>query len=260
MAKIPRVFQDSPLEVILVNARTSEPPKKARAIAQASMGGGGSAEQGRATSPLPSAQISHSGDTLEDQTQRQLQAMQQQQNLLLAQLRQQIAALAPTDPRLAQESPEQVAREEKRRQMVQLLAEIERRINAENARPKKRYVSPATREEVYAIYYDRLRRTIEDRGTQQFPQSAGQKLYGELTMVVTVNHDGQVLSAEVAESSGNRTLDRQAQAIARGAGPFGSFSAAMRARADQLVVVSRFKFTREETLQTRLSAPQEGRP
>lgn len=255
-----RVFQDSPLEVILVNARTSEPPKKARAIAQASMGGGGSAEQGRATSPLPSAQISHSGDTLEDQTQRQLQAMQQQQNLLLAQLRQQIAALAPTDPRLAQESPEQVAREEKRRQMVQLLAEIERRINAENARPKKRYVSPATREEVYAIYYDRLRRTIEDRGTQQFPQSAGQKLYGELTMVVTVNHDGQVLSAEVAESSGNRTLDRQAQAIARGAGPFGSFSAAMRARADQIVVVSRFKFTREETLQTRLSAPQEGRP
>ena len=255
-----RVFQDSPLEVILVNARSSEPPKKARAIAQASMAGGGSAEQGRATSPLPSAQISHSGDTLEEQTQRQLQAMQQQQNLLLAQLRQQIAALAPTDPRLPLESPEQAAREEKRRQMVQLLAEIERRINAENARPKKRYVSPATREEVYAIYYDRLRRTIEDRGTQQFPQSAGQKLYGELTMVVTVNHDGQVLSAEVAESSGNRTLDRQAQAIARGAGPFGPFSAAMRARADQIVVVSRFKFTREETLQTRLSAPQGGTP
>lgn len=255
-----RVFQDSPLEVILVNARTSEPPKKARAIAQASMAGGGSAEQGRATSPLPSAQISHSGDTLEEQTQRQLQAMQQQQNLLLAQLRQQIAALAPTDPRLPLESPEQAAREEKRRQMVQLLAEIERRINAENARPKKRYVSPATREEVYAIYYDRLRRTIEDRGTQQFPHSAGQKLYGELTMVVTVNHDGQVLSAEVAESSGNRTLDRQAQAIARGAGPFGPFSAAMRARADQIVVVSRFKFTREETLQTRLSAPQGGTP
>ena len=255
-----RVFQDSPLEVILVNARSSEPPKKARAIAQASMAGGGSAEQGRATSPLPSAQISHSGDTLEEQTQRQLQAMQQQQNLLLAQLRQQIAALAPTGPRLPQDSPEQVAREEKRRQMVQLLAEIERRINAENARPKKRYVSPATREEVYAIYYDRLRRTIEDRGTQQFPHSAGQKLYGELTMVVTVNHDGQVLSAEVAESSGNRTLDRQAQAIARSAGPFGPFNTAMRARADQIVVVSRFKFTREETLQTRLSAPQGGTP
>lgn len=255
-----RVFQDSPLEVILVNARTSEPPKKARAIAQAAMAGGGSAEQGRATSPLPSALTHHSGDTLEEQTQRQLQAMQQQQNLLLAQLRQQIAALAPTDPRLPLESPEQAAREEKRRQMVQLLAEIERRINVENARPKKRYVSPATREEVYAIYYDRLRRTIEDRGTQQFPQSAGQKLYGELTMVVTVNHDGQVLSAEVAESSGNRTLDRHAQAIARGAGPFGPFSAAMRARADQIVVVSRFKFTREETLQTRLSAPQGGTP
>ncbi|MBP6851700.1 MAG: energy transducer TonB, partial [Rhodoferax sp.] len=34
-----RVFEDTPLEVILVNARTNEKPDKARAIAQASMAG-----------------------------------------------------------------------------------------------------------------------------------------------------------------------------------------------------------------------------
>jgi protein TonB len=98
-----------------------------------------------------------------------------------------------------------VAREEKRRQLIKLLAEIERRINEENAKPKKRYISPATREEVYAIYYDSLRRKIEDRGTQNFPQLAGRKLYGELTMIVTVNHDGRVLATEVVEPSGNRS-------------------------------------------------------
>ncbi len=48
-----RVFEDTPLEVILVNARTTERPDKARAIAQASMAGGGDADKGRATSPLP---------------------------------------------------------------------------------------------------------------------------------------------------------------------------------------------------------------
>ena len=53
---------------------------------------------------------------------------------------------------------------------MKLLAEIERRINEENARPKKRYISPSTREEVYAIYYDALRRKIEERGTQNFPE------------------------------------------------------------------------------------------
>jgi len=250
-----RVFEDTPLEVILVNARTQEKPDKARAIAQATLAGGGEAERGRATSPLPSALLSDSGDALEDATQRRLQAMQQQQSLLLAQIRQQIAALPQVDPRQPSEAPQQVARDEKRRQLIKLLAEIERRIEAENARPRKRYISPATREEVYALYYDRLRRAIEDRGTEHFPEAGGRKLYGELTMIVTVNHNGQVLATEVAESSGNRTLDRRAQAIARSAGPFGAFSPAMRRQAEQIVVVSRFRFTREQTLETRISAP-----
>jgi periplasmic protein TonB len=142
----------------------------------------------------------------------------------------------------------------KSKQLLQLLAEIEKRINAENARPKKRYISPATREEVYALYYDSLRRKIEDRGTQNFPEAAGNKLYGELTMIVTVNHDGRVLDTEVVESSGITALDRRAQSIATAAGPFGKFSDEMRRRADQIVVVSRFKFTREETLETNLTS------
>lgn len=250
-----RVFEDTPLEVVLVNARTNERPDKARAIAQATMAGGGEAERGRATSPLPSALISDSGDAIEAETQRKLQTMQQQQTLLLAQIKQQIAALPKADPTQPMEASELAAREEKRRQLIKLLAEIERRINQENARPKKRYISPATREEVYAIYYDQLRRSIEDRGTENFPEAGGKKLYGELTMVVTVNHDGRVLATEVVESSGNRTLDRRAQAIAKSAGPFGAFSQAMRRQAEQIVVVSRFRFTRDQTLETRISAP-----
>jgi protein TonB len=146
-----------------------------------------------------------------------------------------------------------VARENKRKQLIKMLAEIERRINEENARPKKRYISPSTREEVYAVYYDGLRRKIEDKGTHNFPEVAGRKLYGELTMIVTVNFDGKVLDTEVAQTSGILALDRRAATIARSAGPFGRFSEAMRRRADQIVVVSRFKFTREETLETRLT-------
>jgi protein TonB len=138
--------------------------------------------------------------------------------------------------------------------LVNLLAEIERRINKENARPKKRYISPSTREAVYAVYYDALRRSIEDRGTENFPQSKGKKLYGELTMVITVNHDGRVLDTEIVSSSGNSTLDKQAAAVARTAGPFGSFSKDMRRQADQIVVVSRFRFTRDETLETKVSS------
>ncbi len=248
-----RVFQDTPLEVILVNARSNERPDKAQAIAQASLAGGGEADKGRASSPLPPSALVEMGDAAED-AQRKVEAMQQQQTLLLAQVRQALANLPPPDPKQPTDTPNAQAREEKRRQLMNLLAEIERRINEENSRPRKRYVSPATREEVYAVYYDALRRRIEDRGTQNFPELAGQKLYGELTMLLTVNQDGRVLAAEIIESSGNANLDRRALGIAKAAGPFGRFSEGMRRRADQIVVVSRFKFTREETLETRLTS------
>ncbi|WP_374667616.1 energy transducer TonB [Ramlibacter sp.] len=248
-----RVFQDTPLEVVLVNARSNEKVERPQAIAQAALAGGGEAEKGRATSPLPPSALTSLGDAAED-AQRKIEAMQEQQMMLLAQLKKTLAAMPPPDPKLAQTNPEAAAREEKRRQLIKLLAEIERRINEENARPKKRYISPSTREEVYAVYYDRLRRKIEDRGTQNFPELAGRKLYGELTMIVTVNHDGRVLDTEVVETSGNTTLDRRAVGIARAAGPFGPFSPEMRRRADQIVVVSRFKFTHEETLETKLTS------
>ena len=244
-----RVFEDTPLEVILVNAKTSERPDKAQAIAQASLAGGGEAAKGRATSPLPYSALTSIGDDLEE-AQRKMDQMLEQQTQLLAQVRQQLAVLPQPDPRKASESSAQEQQEERRRQLVKLLAEIEKRINEENARPRKRYISPATREEAYAIYYDGLRRKVEDKGTQNFPEQGGKKLYGELIMILTVNHDGRVLETEVVQGSGNRLLDRRAEAIARAAGPFGHFGPAMRAKADQIAVVSRFKFTHDQTLET----------
>ena len=248
-----RVFQDTPLEVILVNAKSNEKPDFAKAIAQASLAGGGELEKGRATSPLPPSALMELGDATED-AQKKVEALHDQQTQLLAQLKKALAALPPPDLTQPANNPAQAEREEKRKQLIKILAEIEKRINEENARPKKRYISPATREEVYAVYYDELRRRIEDRGTVNFPEQAGKKLYGELTMIVTVNFDGRILDTEVVETSGNLTLDRRAQTIVRGTGPFGRFSDAMRSKADQIVVVSRFKFTREDTLETKLTS------
>lgn len=252
---IERAFRDTPLEVILVNARGREAPEHALAIAQARLAGGGDAASGRATSPLPSSLISDSGDTLDDDARKRVQQLYRQQTMLLAQVRKQLATLPVPDPRQGKLTGEQVAQEERRRLLLKQLAEIERRIKQESQKPRKRYIGPSTREEAYAIYYDRLRRAIEERGTSNFPSSGGKKLYGELTMVVTVDHRGHVVSTEVAESSGNPLLDRRAQVIARSAGPFGQFTQGMRQQADQIVVVSRFRFSRNETLETRISAP-----
>ena len=244
-----RVFQDTPLEVILVNAKSNERPDKAQAIAQASLAGGGDAEKGRATSPLPYTALTAVGDDFEE-AQRKMDAMQEQQAQLLAQLRKQLATLPEPDPRKPSQSADQANEQEKRRQLVKLLAEIEKRINEENSRPKKRYISPATQEKVYAAYYDTLRHKVEDKGTENFPEQGGKKLYGELTMILTVNHDGRVLGTEIVQGSGNATLDRRAEAIARAAGPFDAFNREMRREYDQIAMVARFKFTRDQTLET----------
>ena len=248
-----RVFQDTPLEVILVNSRSSEAPTRAQAIAQANLAGGGDALQGRATSPLPPSAAVETGNASEE-SQRQIEQLQQAQQQLLAHLRREMALLPPPEPRRDAGTPEARAQEERRRRLIQLLAEIEKRINEENARPKKRYISPATREEIYAQYYDQLRRKIEDRGTRNFPEQQGRKLYGELTMNVTIDAEGRVVETEVLSPSKSPVLDKRAVAIVHAAAPFGPFTSAMRHKADQLVITSRFRFTREDGLETSLSA------
>jgi periplasmic protein TonB len=247
-----RMFEDTPLEVILVNARSQEAPLQAQAIAQASLAGGGEAAAGRATSPLAPSPTVEIGESTEE-ARRQIKELQEQQQQLLAQIRREVALLPPPDPAREAGTPEERAREERRRQLLRYLAEIEKRINEENARPKKRYISPATREAEYAIYYDALRRKIEERGTRDFPEHQGKKLYGELTMNLTVDAEGRVVEADIVRPSSSRILDRRALAIVRAAGPFGRFSADMRRQADQIVVTSRFRFTRDEGLETSLS-------
>src|SRR6185437_17174791 len=187
-----RIFEDTPLEVILVNSRSGEAPEKAQAIAQASLAGGGEAQAGRATSPLPPSAQTEYGDANEE-TRKQIEQMQQTQQQLLTQVRRELAMMPATEPLRDQGTPEEREQEDRRRQLIEVLAEIEKRINEENARPKKRYISPATHEAVYALYYDQLRRKIEERGTRDFPESQGHKLYGELTMNVTVDAEGRVV-------------------------------------------------------------------
>ena len=244
-----RIFEDTPLEVVLVNASSTEAPAKAQVIAQRQLAGGGDAAdvRERATSPLPPSATLSEGEAAQDMK-RQLEALQEQQLQLLAQVRAELAKLSAPDPLRDQGDPRERAVAEQRKQLLQLLAQIEKRINAENARPKRRYVSPAAREGVHALYYDALRRRIEDTGTQNFPEAGGRKLYGELTMVVAIDAAGRVVEVEIIESSGSAALDKRAIGIVRKAAPFGNFSPAMRQQFDQLVFASRFRFTRDEAL------------
>jgi protein TonB len=252
-----RAFQDTTLDVVLVNAQSDEKPDRnqAQAIAQVNLAGGGDAADRRlASTPLPPTAQDVTGNSLITENQRQITAMQQEQRQLIAQVRAQLAAMPAPDPHHKATDPQTRAQEDKRAQLSKLLAAIERRVQEQNSRPRKRWLSPATLGSIYAIYYDTMRQKIEARGTRDFPQVAGRKHYGELMMSLLINYDGRVLDASVVQGSGDQILDRLAVAIAESAGPFGDFTPAMRQDTDRFDITVRFRFTHEQTLETTLQS------
>jgi protein TonB len=245
-----KAFKDSPLEVILVNSGSEAAPDKAQALAQQNLAGGGEADDPqRATSPLPPSPDNETGDALE-QTARMIEQMQQEQQALLAQVKNELSALPPPQPNAKTENAQSRADEERRRQLTKLLAEIDKRIHEENSKPKKRYLSPATLKSADALYYSHFRTLVERSGTEHFPTGRnGEKLYGELVMFVSLDRLGRVVSTDISVSSGNKLLDKRAVAIVTQAGNFGAVPPEVTAGHDLLVISSRFRFTRDAGMQ-----------
>lgn len=241
-----RTFRDTPLEVILVNSGSDQAPEKAQALAQQNLTGGGESDKKnvRATSPFKPSDENEVGDALE-QTARMIEEMQQEQQQILAQLKKELSALPPPDPRQKSQAQQALAEEERRRQLVKQIGEIDKKINEENSRPKKRYLSPATLKSVDALYYNQFRTLVERAGTEHFPVYNGQKLYGELVMEVWINPQGKIVDAIVTMPSRNPNLDKRAQAIVKAAGPLPPVPPEVMAGRDLLLISSRFKFTRE---------------
>jgi protein TonB len=246
-ADIDRLLRDTGLEVILVNTESDEKaPAKPKAISQTNLAGGGETTNDRSSSPLINSPTTRSGQA-DNQVQQKIAEKEREQAELLTRTKQALTKL-----NASHNTSKDPSIERQRQQLINLLAQIEKRIQEENARPRKRYVSPSTQEASYARYYDLLRRKIEAKGTLDFPQAQGQKLYGALIMVITIDTRGQVISAEVSQGSGNPLLDFHAKQIARNAGPYGAFNDAMRREMDQLALVTRFSFDHNNTLQTTL--------
>jgi protein TonB len=259
-SSIDRIFQSNALEVVLVNARSTQAPDKAQALAQVNLAGGGQvAGMQLESSPLSASSQDQSGIDLQ-QVEKKIEALKSEQLRLIQQLKRELFELSNHPPSVSQSSTDPESWLERQKLLSKQLAQIEKQSQALQGGLKKRYIGPATQESIFARYYDKMRRTIETTGTENFPQAGGEKLYGSLTMVITLNASGKVIQTEIAKSSGRARLDQRALAIVQGASPVDSFTADMKRQADQLVLVTRFNFARDETLETRMLAPPPSAP
>ncbi|KAI3594887.1 TonB protein [Cupriavidus sp. U2] len=257
----PEVFEikrsDPQLDVVLVNAKSAEKPRNPTVLAQANLDGGGDHDAQRATTPLPAQTESKEGDLIR-LTQRRLQELEEEQRRLMTQARVAAPSVRSQPVKPGEQRTDTPTRGQDDRtstdEMAKLEAEIGRNLEHYAKRPKRMQLTATSAQGVdYAQYYDRLRRKIEARGTSDFPQKNGKPLYGQLILVLNVNRQGKlgynrdgynVEAIDVAKSSGDPALDRQAVAIVRAAAPFGAFTPEMQAKQDILEVISTFKFTR----------------
>jgi periplasmic protein TonB len=253
---------DPGLDVILVNAKHDRAPVKAQALAQANLDGGGKADEGRATSPLPDMRNSEDGDAIHH-TQRRIENLENLQQQLLSQARKKASfQVASTTNKAKTEINEPIDDgqddTETDKAITRMAAEIAQSIEDQNKRPHKTFITPSTRSVGYATYYKNMQKRIEDMGTLQFPEQNGQKLYGELIVYIPIFQDGTIYDVEggprIEKSSGNVALDDAALRIVRRSAPFGSFPENMRSnvKEDVWIVITRFKFTHNADLKTEL--------
>ncbi|KAB2319609.1 energy transducer TonB [Betaproteobacteria bacterium SCN1] len=250
----PRLFEDTnlPMEVVLVNARSTETPLKPDALAQVNLAGGGNTDEDRRLkSPLPASPADQTGASQEAALQARVADLEQQARALLSQLTPDAArqptpqpAPTPAPPGLDVSQLNQEARE-----MAQLQARISQQWDQYQKRPKRAFVGANVKEYAFARYVEDWVAKVERVGNVNYPEAARrQGIYGSLKLTVSIYADGRIEAIEVDRSSGSKVLDTAAENIVRLAGPFAAFPEDMRRKADILSITRTWTFTRSDQL------------
>lgn len=111
--------------------------------------------------------------------------------------------------------------------------------------PRKAFISPRTTDHRLASYSEDWRQRVEAVGNQNFPRDEQGSLYGSVMVVVEINSDGSLASAEVQRPSANPRLDEAALQIVKLAAPYARIPDALRKDYDLLVIARTLTFKRE---------------
>ena len=217
----PPVANSHVLDVTLVQARSTAPPRHAQRLAQVNVQGGGGSHK-RRMAHTPFAATDSAGAKQQRKAERH-QSPSKRNRLRLLHTRRSPLQVTLTKPTrrlhaaLARELglTQQFAAEEAR-----LKAEIRRDWHATRARGPGRGGVNA-RGFAYAAYIVRWNQHMEHLGSRQYPRLlAGRPLTGSLVLAVRIRADGQLASVKVIRRSRYPALDAAAVAMVERAAPF----------------------------------------
>lgn len=244
-----------PLEVVLVNSKSVSKPRKADALAQANLDGGGNTDNNRrAKTPVPlmpkpektadAAAISQQTEQLEQEATRLMTAVNSEEEV-----------------RQAAQAPDQLEKDPKvvgagdlmqrSLEIARLEAQTARDYEAYQKRPKRKFIGARTQEYRFARYVEDWRIKVERIGNFNYPEAARrEKLYGNLQLTVGIKSDGSLESIEINRPSGKKVLDEAAVRIVKLAGQdgFAPFPPDISRDTDILHITRTWAFTRSDEL------------
>jgi protein TonB len=240
------------LDVILINSKSANRPTQAQAKAQANLdGGGNTAENRRARTPLPPTPQEQTGNDV-IAAQARVAQLETQQRELLAQTRPERALKSDAEQQPVKSAAELSGRDLASRAiaLARLEGEIAKDIDEYNQRPKRRFLGARVEEYRFAQYVEDWRQKVERIGNLNYPDSARGKLYGSLVLTVAIKKDGELERVELNRSSGHKVLDEAALRIVRLAAPYAAFPDAVRRDTDILEITRTWSFTGADQLRT----------
>ena len=242
------------LDVVLVNASSTNKPANAQLLAQHSLDGGGNVDADRrATSPLPVQNEKQTVDlTLEA---RRVEQLEQEAKRLMTQMASQTKVDTTAAEQLpkadARTGPDAVEVRQRSLEIMRLDAQIAKDLEAYNKRPRRQFIGARTQDYRYARYIDDWRMKIERIGTLNYPQAArDMKIFGSLQLTVSIRQDGSVEDIEINRSSGQKILDDAAVRIVKLASPFMRLPPDIAKDWDILHITRTWTFTRSDQLST----------
>ena len=248
----------TPLEVVLVNSKSTSKPHKANALAQANLDGGGNTDDNRrAKTPFPlppkhrqSIDVTKANQKtkqLEQEAKRLMTAVNSKQNIHQSNSRLEKSKQGkkiPNASNLLQRS----------REIIRLEAQIAKDYEAYQKRPKRKFIGARTKEYRFARYVEDWRVKVERIGNLNYPEAAKRdRLYGHLQLTVGIMADGNLESVEINRSSGQKILDAAAIRIVKLAGQngFAPFPPDIRRDTDILHITRTWVFTRSDELMSK---------
>ena len=235
------------MEVILVQPTDSETPENANYLAQASQDGGGDTdEKVRPTSAFASDQDFQTDGIapipMEATSPEKQEASSEE---ILTTLFSDV--LTNTDAENVEKENNQARTDliliEENFEIAKLSAAIEKQEEERAKRPKKKFLTAATKESSSAPYMYRWVERVERIGNLNYPDAVKRnKLSGALLMSVGIYKNGEIESVELIESSGFAVLDDAAKRIVTLSGPFEAMTGQLGQETDILYITRTWEF------------------